>query len=328
MRHWSVLLALAGLALGTLVIGWFGAAQVLDSALSAGWDGIGLLLLWQLLLVLVLALAWRALLPGRRVKLGVLAWGRLVRDAGSNCLPFSTIGGFVLGARALTLQGVPWALAAGSTIVDVTTEFLAQLTFTLIGLLILLARAPASRLTLPLFGVLLLAGAAVAVFIWFQRGGAVLLRALGERIAGERLMQQARPQVDALQEELAALYARSDRLSLGAGLHLLGWLGTGVGSWLAYHLLGMPIDLPAALALEALLHMALTAGFVVPGGLGVQEAAYAGLGAIFGLPPEISLAVSLLRRARDVLLGVPVLLLWQGLEMRRATRRARADLAR
>lgn len=327
MRHWSVLLALAGLALGTLVIGWFGAAQVFACVLSVGWSGIGLLLLWQLLLVLVLALAWRALLPGRRVKLGVLAWGRLVRDAGSNCLPFSTIGGFVLGARAITVQGVPWSLAAGSTIVDVTTEFLAQLAFTLIGLLILLARAPDSRLTLPLFGVLLLAGAAVAVFIWFQRGGVALLRALGERIAGERLTQ-ARPQVEALQDALAALYGRSDRLALGAGLHLLGWLGTAIGSWLAYHLLGAPIDLPAALAIEALLHMALTAGFVMPGSLGVQEAAYAGLGAVFGLPADISLAVSLLRRARDASLGVPVLLLWQGLEMRRATRHAPADAAR
>jgi hypothetical protein len=55
----------------------------------------------------------------------------------------------------------------------------------------------------------------------------------------------------------------------------------------------------------------------VPVNAGVQEAGYAGLGAIFGVPPELSLAVSLVRRARDVVIGVPILLIWQYVEMRR-----------
>ncbi len=67
--------------------------------------------------------------------------------------------------------------------------------------------------------------------------------------------------------------------------------------------------------------------FLVPVNAGVQEAGYAGLGAIFGIAPELSLAVSLVRRARDLALGVPILLVWQFLEMRRlraATRSASA----
>ena len=47
-----------------------------------------------------------------------------------------------------------------------------------------------------------------------------------------------------------------------------------------------------------------------------QEAGYAGLGAIFGVAPELSLAVSLVRRGRDLAVGVPVLLIWQFFEMR------------
>ena len=43
---------------------------------------------------------------------------------------------------------------------------------------------------------------------------------------------------------------------------------------------------------------------------------YAALGAIFGVPPELSLGVSLIRRARDLVVGVPILLLWQLVEMR------------
>jgi hypothetical protein len=35
------------------------------------------------------------------------------------------------------------------------------------------------------------------------------------------------------------------------------------------------------------------------------------LGPLFGLPAPIALALSLLKRARDITLGVPILLAWQ-----------------
>jgi hypothetical protein len=38
------------------------------------------------------------------------------------------------------------------------------------------------------------------------------------------------------------------------------------------------------------------------------------LGAIFGLPPEMALALSLLKRGRDLAIGIPALLAWQTLE--------------
>ena len=57
--------------------------------------------------------------------------------------------------------------------------------------------------------------------------------------------------------------------------------------------------------------------FLVPVNAGVQEAGYAGLGAIFGVPPELSLGVSLVRRARDLAVGIPILLIWQFFEMQR-----------
>ncbi len=59
------------------------------------------------------------------------------------------------------------------------------------------------------------------------------------------------------------------------------------------------------------------AAFFVPGSAGVQEAGYVGLGAAFGVPPDMALGVSLLRRARDLALGVPILLAFQWVELRR-----------
>jgi len=59
-------------------------------------------------------------------------------------------------------------------------------------------------------------------------------------------------------------------------------------------------------------------GVLVPNALGVQEAAYTVLTPLFGAGAELGLAVSLLKRARDIVLGVPVLLVWQAIEGRRA----------
>jgi hypothetical protein len=52
----------------------------------------------------------------------------------------------------------------------------------------------------------------------------------------------------------------------------------------------------------------------------VQEGGYLALGALFGLDPDIALGLSLLKRAREVLTGVPCLLAWQVLETRRLWR--------
>ena len=239
-----------------------------------------------------------------------------MRDASANCLPFSQVGGFVFGARAVTLHGVSWSLATASTVVDVTAEFLAQLAFTGIGLGILLARAPHSSLAVPLEIGLGLAVMGAATLIWLQQGAAPLFARFGRRIAG-RWFEDAQDRVDVVQAELGLIYGHGIRLAIGFFVHLMGWLGTGVAGWIAYRALGVPIDFDDALAIEALLSAMAAIAFLVPVNAGVQEAGYAGLGAIFGVPPELSLGVSLVRRARDLAVGVPILLVWQLVEMRR-----------
>ncbi len=47
---------------------------------------------------------------------------------------------------------------------------------------------------------------------------------------------------------------------------------------------------------------------------------YAMIGALFGLSPEMALALSLAKRGRDLMLGIPALLAWQALELVRGRR--------
>ena len=66
-----------------------------------------------------------------------------------------------------------------------------------------------------------------------------------------------------------------------------------------------------------------TIAFIVPWAAGIQEGGYVAVGAIFGLTPEVALGLSLLKRARELLTGVPTLLVWQALEARRLLRSPR-----
>jgi putative membrane protein len=317
VRTLSIVLAFVGLLVAIALVGWYGFGSVVAAVASAGWGRFGVIVAWQLLLFVVLGLAWDAIMPARAARRPLVPiWGRMVRDASANCLPFSQVGGFVFGARAVTLHGIPWPLATASTVVDVTAEFLAQLAFTGIGLGILLARAPRSNLAVPVeigLGLAIMAGFA---FIWLQQGAAPLFSRLGQRIVG-RWFEDANDRVQVIQVELGLIYGHTLRLALGFSVHLIGWLGTGMAGWIAYRALGVPIEFDDALAIEALLSAAAALAFLVPVNAGVQEAGYAGLGAIFGVPPEFSLGVSLIRRARDLTVGVPILLIWQLLEVRR-----------
>ena len=320
MKRLPYILALAGVLIALLLVAWFGFGNVAAAVSRIGWPEFGLILGWQLVLFVILGLAWDVILPARYARRPwVQVWGRMVRDASANCLPFSQVGGFVFGARAVTLQGVEWHTATASTVVDVTAEFLAQIAFAGIGLAILLARAPASSLAVPLEVGLALAVMACFAFVWLQQGAAPIFARISRRIAG-RWFADAQERVAMLQAELGLIYGHTTRLVLGFLVHLIGWLGTGVAGWIGYHALGVPIDFDDALAIEALLAAATAVAFLVPVNAGVQEAGYAGLGAIFGVPPELSLGVSIIRRARDLTVGVPILLLWQYLEMRRLRR--------
>ena len=100
--------------------------------------------------------------------------------------------------------------------------------------------------------------------------------------------------------------------------HPFPWLGS-QGRARLDHLqtVGAPIGFLEALAIEALLHAGLAFAFLVPGYAGVQEGAYMLLGAAFGVPPEIALGTSLVRRGRDIAIGIPILLIWQFVELRR-----------
>ena len=56
-----------------------------------------------------------------------------------------------------------------------------------------------------------------------------------------------------------------------------------------------------------------SAAVMVPGALGLQEGGYVLVGAALGIPGEAALALALVKRARELALGLPSLVAWQWL---------------
>ena len=121
---------------------------------------------------------------------------------------------------------------------------------------------------------------------------------------------------DNLQERMEAAWSRPWHICRSACYHLLGWLGSAGMLWLTARFLGAQLTFPGAVAVEGVTCAIMSVGFLVPGSLGVQEGAYMALGHAFGIDPSLSLGISLLRRGREITIGIPVLLLWQFMEMR------------
>ncbi len=186
MRKLPLLLALAGIGAALLLVAWFDVGAVWTATVSVGWGGFGLLLPLQAGIFLLLGLAWAAVMP--EVPAGLLVWGRMVRDAATTCLPFSPIGGYVIGARAMTLHGVPWPAAAAGTVVDVTAEILAQLLFALFGVAVLVLLRPlgaGASVAAPLAAGVAVALACLGAGLWQRRRIGRGLRLLGVRLLGE-----------------------------------------------------------------------------------------------------------------------------------------------
>ena len=215
MKHLSYVLALLGVLIGVLLVAWFGLGNVATAVSRIGWPEFAIIVGWQLVLLLaILGVAWDIIMPARDGRrFWVPIWGRMVRDAAANCLPFSQVGGFIFGARAITTQSVEWHTATASTVVDVTAEFLAQIVFACLGLAILILRVPGSGIAGPVEAGIGLAVLACFAFIWLQKGIGSIFAGLGARIAGNRF-NDAKERLDVLQAELATIYPATPTVSL------------------------------------------------------------------------------------------------------------------
>ncbi|MGH6968767.1 MAG: lysylphosphatidylglycerol synthase domain-containing protein [Stellaceae bacterium] len=308
---------------GLIIVGFgIATALVLSVDIRALWRdlaavgfGLTIILALHVTVMAIDGMGWRTLLPKRDAGTFVLLlWARWVRESTNLLLPVAQIGGEVAGARLLVLNHVSLRHAGASVILDKLAEALSQLAFATVGLCILVTICGASDLAIGIATGLMVVGAAAI--------GAIGIRRVGGFAHVERwlcaIARKFHPfALDGFTDIADTIKAtcRARRLAVSAALHLAAWCLGSAEVWLALRFMGHPIGAPAALAIESLGSTVAAAGFMVPGAIGVQESGYTVIGAALGLPVELALAMSLVKRMRQILLGLPALASWQACEL-------------
>jgi putative membrane protein len=286
-----------------------GLAAVFATLALAGW-GLLALALFHLLPLLIDAAAIDVLLAARRASMRDAVVARWVGESASSLMPPGQIGGPVLMVRKLSQRGAPPAEAAAAITVSATVQTFALLVFALMGAVLLGLRAGHSATASPSATPILVASAVLALcagsFYLLQRRGLFgKMMRVGLRFAGQRDSARMLSHADAIDAAINTTYRRTRPVTASFALSLIGWLvGTGE-VWLILRLFGHEVSWSDALVLESLGQAIRGAGFAIPGSLGVQEGGYLLLASLTGLRPEMALALSLAKRARELLLAVP-----------------------
>jgi len=313
MSRGAAVLLSAGVLLFIGVLVSQGLPAIFTALSRAGWSLIGVAA-FHLVPLALDAMAIQVLFKGGEAN-GVRPSALLTRwvgESANSLMPAGQIGGPVLMIRYLVSQGLALQDAAAAITVSTTLQTFTQIAFALLGTCLL--GVEATRLSEhALRTSALIASGVLAVqvggFYLMQRRGLFLkLTRLAARFSAKHDWKEWLNHADSIDRAIEETYGRRGPVALSLFLSFVGWLvGTGE-VYIICTALDHPVSWGTALLLESLGQAIRGAAFAVPGALGVQEGGYLLLAPIAGLPPDAALALSLAKRAREVLLGAPGLL--------------------
>ena len=309
---------LTGLSAMVALLVYNDAPAIFRLVASVG-QGLILVVLTRACILVFAGMAWerlvRAFVP---VTLRVYLLLRWIRELINVLLPVAQVGGDLVGGRLLAFWPVSGGLAGASILVDLLIQVAAQFVFTLLGLAVLaLSGADAQVIDYVASG-LAISAVALVGFYFAQRSS--LLRPAEDWVIR---MTKGRPSFAVigsltLHENLRKIHREPKSLLVSFMLHQVAWLTGVVEIWIALTCLGQQPGWGECLVLESLGQAVRSADFAVPGVMGVQEGGFLVIGRLYGIGPEIALALSLVKRVPDLALGLPGLLVWHVLELRRA----------
>ncbi|MCC6763246.1 MAG: flippase-like domain-containing protein [Deltaproteobacteria bacterium] len=280
------------------VLGWWAPLVFVPYAVSSIFDAAG----------------WRVTFVHYRPPLWLLYLARLIGEAMNSITPTAYLGGEPVKAFVLQRFGVPLTEGAASVILAKTALTIAQIAFVVVGVALFMIRRDVGMVTVSTVFGLTLAGVGVTfLLVVLQRRGLVafvarlMLRIFPRARLAARLAAGA-PAVDA---RLRAFYgARPQAATVSVAFHFVGWVTGAAEVFVIMHLIGHPVSIGDAIIVEALAQPTRLAGVLIPGTLGVQEAGGMVIFRMLGLPPDLGLAMMLLKRVREIgfnLLGVALL---------------------
>jgi putative membrane protein len=311
MRKTPFIAAALGLAFLTALVVREGVADVAGAFLVAGW-GILWVTLYRFVPTWVDTLGWLRLFEKPvRTPRTVMFTARWVSESFNTLLPMAEVGGYFVRARMIKRYGVAVAEAGATVLVDFILSLSTLVLFAIIGTAILFhisgKGGGASGIMMGLsFGILLVVG-----FYFALRMGLLgrFLRVFRILLKGKQGMFLASG-AEAMDRNISSILNRRPSLLVSSGLKLLAWILRSGESWLCLYFLGFPVTFQEAVVLESISTAMRSAAFVVPGGLGVQEGGLLFTGSQIGISPDVTLALGLMKRVREILVGIPGLIVW------------------
>jgi putative membrane protein len=319
-----VLIAAAGLGLilAVAIIASQGFRAVAQAFAAVGY-GLAAIVALRAIELAGAGLGWWIVFPpeSRRHPLYLCVWVRLIREAINTLLPVAQVGGEIAGARVLTFFGVAAGVAGATVLVDTLTQVVSLFLFVVVGIGFLALNGASDALVASMATGVSIMGVALAGFFVAQRfGGAKLVdRAL--MMAAEKFGWSSLANLATLHDNLARIYADVPRFVTALLVHLGFWFVGALEVLVALNLMGYPISFVDAVVIESLGQAVRAAGFLVPGALGVQEAGFIAVCAVYGIAAPEALALSLVKRVPEIVLGPPFLLAWHAHEAKALLRR-------
>jgi putative membrane protein len=299
-----------GIALFTGLVVYHGVPEIY-AALAGTGVGILVIAAFHVIPLVLDAVGWWVIVPRPgRPPVRTFVYGRWLAVSINTLLPAMQVGGNVVRAQVLSRRGVDGAVAGASVVVDVTSTVLSQVIFAAMGVAVALALFGGDLARAALVGLALLVTAVCGFWLVQHRGlFGGLSRLFGAAIrVGDRARLTAG--ADALDAAVRALHRDRRAIACSVGWHLASWVVGSLETWLALRFLGHPMPVATALMVESLAQVVRSSAFAVPAALGVQEGGYLLLGGAIGLDNHTALALSLVRRGRDLVFGVPGLCSW------------------
>ena len=307
-----------GLALTVWLVSTASVAAVAHSLGKVGW-GAAVVVAVRATMIAINGIAWSRLLSKlSSAPVTAFLLARWIREAVDVLLPAAYIGGGLVGARILTFWRTSTAVAFAGAVADLFLQTVAQALFALLGAFLLLRimepGAVLPRLTLGLT----IAVIALGGFYAAQRyGGARLVdRALAA--LSSRTTYGAKQIEPDFQITMQTIWKnRRSPVLTSMLMHLCAWMFGTLEVWVTLYFMGWRATLMQAVIIESLGVSISIAAFIIPGSWGIQEAGYILVGQMLGVPTQLSLTLSLVKRIPDFALGIPGLVVWHAFEARR-----------
>ena len=324
MKRLLIVAAGLGLVLAVAIIASQGFGAVTAAFAAVGY-GLAVVVVLRAVEISGAGLGWWIVFPrqSRSHPVYVCMWVRFIREAINTLLPVAQVGGEIAGARITTFFGVSAGVAGATVLVDMLMQVVSLFLFVLVGVGILAMYGANDALVGSMMAGISIMGVALAGFFLAQRfGGAKLIdRALMK--AAEKSGWSALANLASLHDNLVRIYADVPRFLLAMLVHIGVWFFGALEVLVALNLMGYPVSYLDAVVIESLGQAVRAAGFLIPGALGVQEAGFIAVCAVFGIPAPAALALSLVKRVPEIVLGPLFLFAWHAHETRALIRKPR-----